>query len=267
VTPRGSLDVTWGGHSTALVELDGVRVLTDPVLRNRVGPLRRIAAPVSSRIAERIDAVLLSHLHLDHADLPSLRGFGASTIVIAPRGSARWLSRRGVRGVEELGAGEQADVGNLRIVATPARHDGRRRPLGVHADPVGFIVQGTQALYFAGDTDVFDEMSAFSGSVDLALLPIAGWGPRVGPGHLDPVRATHAAARIAPRVVVPIHWGTLALGWPAGRAGDPEEPARRFAVLMARDVPRVEVRVLAAGERTCLSPRGPNVQGRPALPA
>ena len=267
MTPCESLRVTWGGHSTALVELDGVRVLTDPLLRNRVGPLRRIAAPVSSRIGERIDAVLLSHLHLDHADIPSLRRLGASSVVVAPRGAARWLSRRGVRGVEELRVGEQADVGNLRVLATPARHDGRRRPFGVQADPVGFIVRGTQALYFAGDTDLFDEMSAFSGSIDLALLPIAGWGPRVGPGHLDPVRATHAAARIAPRAVVPIHWGTLAPGWPARGAGDPQEPARRFAALMARDVPGVEVRVLAVGERTCLSPRGPDIHCLPAIPA
>jgi L-ascorbate metabolism protein UlaG (beta-lactamase superfamily) len=266
VTPCESLAVTWAGHSTALVELDGVRVLTDPVLRDRAGPLRRIGPLVSSQIAERIDAVLLSHLHLDHADIPSLRRLGPSTVVLAPRGAARWLSRRGVRGVEELRVGEQAGVGSLRVVATPARHDGRRRPLGVQADPIGFIVRGTQALYFAGDTDLFDEMSAFSGSVDLALLPIAGWGPRVGPGHLDPVRATRAAASIAPRVVVPIHWGTLALGWPGRRAGDPAEPARRFAALMARDLPAVEVRVLAPGERTCLSPRGRDVQCLAAMP-
>jgi len=267
VTPSQSLDVTWGGHSTALVELDGVRILTDPVLRNRVGPLRRIASPVSSRISERIDAVLLSHLHLDHTDLSSLRRLDSGTVVVAPRGAARWLSRRGVRGVEELSVGQQADVGNLRVVATPARHDARRRPFGVQADPVGFIVRGTQSLYFAGDTDLFDEMSAFSGSVDLALLPIAGWGPRVGPGHLDAVRATQAAARIAPRVVVPIHWGTLALCWPARRAGDPEEPARRFAALMARDVPRAEVRVLAVGERTCLRPLGPDAHCLPVTSA
>lgn len=267
MTPCESLAVTWAGHSTALVELDGVRVLTDPVLRDRAGPLRRIAPSVGSQIGERIDAVLLSHLHLDHADLPSLRGLAASTVVLAPRGAARWLSRRGVRGVEELRAGEQVEIGSLRVVATPAHHDGRRRPLGVQADPIGFIVHGTQTLYFAGDTDLFDEMSTFSGSIDLALLPIAGWGPRVGPGHLDPVRAAHAAARIAPRVVVPIHWGTLAPAWPARRAGDPQEPARRFAALIARDLPGVEVRVLAVGERTCLSPLGPDVPRPPAVPA
>jgi L-ascorbate metabolism protein UlaG (beta-lactamase superfamily) len=171
-----------------------------------------------------------------------------------------------VRGVEELRAGEQANVGGLRVLATPASHERRRRPLGVRADPIGFIVRGSQAVYFAGDTDLFDEMSAFSGEVDLALLPIAGWGPRVGPGHLDPERAARAAARIAPRVVVPIHWGTLALGWPARRVADPEQPARDFAALMARDQPAVEVRVLAPGDRTRLSPRGHGLQCLPVMP-
>jgi len=250
-----SLAVTWAGHATALIELDGVRLLTDPVLRDRVGPLRRIADPVSPGLGERIDAVMLSHLHSDHTDMPSLRALGDSTVVLAPRSSARWLARHGVRNVEELGCGEQTRVGGVRVVATPARHGSRRRPLGAQADPIGFLAHGSQGLYFAGDTDLFGEMSALAGSVDLALLPIAGWGPKLGPGHLDPARAAQAAARIEPRVVVPIHWGTLAIGWPARHPGDPQEPARRFAALMAREVPAIEVRVLAPGQRTELAAR------------
>ena len=79
---------------------------------------------------------------------------------------------------------------------------------------------------------------------------MAGWGPTLGPGHLDPARAATAAALIAPRVAVPIHWGTLAL-WPRPlRAKDPERPAREFASLVAQHAPDVEVRVLAPGERT-----------------
>jgi L-ascorbate metabolism protein UlaG (beta-lactamase superfamily) len=246
----GSLAVTWAGHATALIELDGVRLLTDPVLGNRVGPLRRTTPPVSEELAVEIDAVMLSHLHADHADLPSLRAFGENVVVLAPRGAGRWLARHGVHNVQELGCGEEAQVDGVRVVATGARHDPHRRPLGVRADPIGFVVSGSQGLYFAGDTDLFPEMSELAGSVDLALLPIAGWGPTLGPGHLDPQRAVRAAAQIGPRLVIPIHWGTLAIGWPAWWAHGQQRPVREFTALMTRDLPSVELRVLAPGERT-----------------
>ena len=249
----GSLAVTWGGHATALIELDGVRLLTDPILGDRVGPLRRIASPVAPELSERIDAVLLSHLHADHADLRSLRALAAPSIVFAPRGAAAWLARHGVRNVEELSPGEEARLGGVRIIATAARHARRRWPLGVAAEPIGFITDGSRGLYFAGDTDLFAEMSALAGRVDVALLPIGGWGPTLGPGHLDPGRAVQAAARIAAPLVVPIHWGTFALGWPVPQKLDQQEPPEQFAALMARALPAVEVRVLAPGERTELS--------------
>ena len=236
-----------------------MRLLTDPLLRNRVGPLRRIAPPVHPGLSERIDAVMLSHLHADHANVASLRDFAAPTVVFAPRGAGRWLARHGVGEVTELGPGEEAQLGSLRIIATAARHARRRWPLGVEAEPLGFIVSGSQGLYFAGDTDLFAEMSELAGLVDLALLPIAGWGPTLGPGHLDPGRAVKAAGRIAARLVVPIHWGTFAIGWPMQRKVDQQRPAREFATLMARELPAVEVRVLAPGERTELS-------GDPARP-
>jgi|SRR5271166_1623359 len=252
--------LTWVGHATALIELDGMRILTDPLLRDRVGPLRRIAAPVSSDVGERIDAVLLSHLHADHTDLPSLLKLGSGTRVLAPRGAGAWLFRHGMRNVEELGVGEETIVGSLRITATPALHDGRRWPFGARVDPIGFVARGSQAFYFAGDTDLFNEMSALAGSIDLALLPIWGWGPTLGPGHLDPERAAGAAAAIAPRLAVPIHWGTFAPGWPAPRPRDPGAPARTFTAMMARKAPDVELRVLATGDRTELRPPGPSVE-------
>jgi L-ascorbate metabolism protein UlaG (beta-lactamase superfamily) len=149
------------------------------------------------------------------------------------------------------------------VTATPAAHDGRRWPLGAAAAAIGFVVGGSQRCYFAGDTDLYPEMSELAGQIDLALLPVWGWGPHVGAGHLDPARASAAARMIRPRVVVPIHWGTLARGWPFRRPADPAEPARRFSRLMAVEAPSVEVRVLAPGERTELQSAGPTV-GRPA---
>jgi L-ascorbate metabolism protein UlaG (beta-lactamase superfamily) len=217
------------------------------VLRDRIGPLVRVAPMAAWDGAGALDAILLSHLHYDHADLPSLVRLDAP--VLAPRGAAAWLEARGVRRVRELGRAERTSVGSLRVIATHAVHHGRRRPFGVGAPPIGFVVQGSQSVYFAGDTDLFPGMARL-GPIDLALLPVAGWGPTLGPGHLDPERAARAAARIAPRVAVPIHWGTIA-PWPrALRPGDPERPAREFAALVARHAPEVEVRLLAPGDST-----------------
>jgi L-ascorbate metabolism protein UlaG (beta-lactamase superfamily) len=233
-------EITWLGHATVLVELDGVRLLTDPVLGPRVGPLVRTARPVGSASVGRVDAVLLSHLHADHGDVP----------VIAPRGAGEWLRRMDSREVFEVAAGEALAVGPARVVATPARHEGRRPPFGPAPDPIGFVVTGSRTVYFAGDTDLFDAMEQLHGVIDAALLPIWGWGPTLGTGHLDPERAAQATAIIAPEVVIPIHWGTFALGRPARRPADPAWPARRFAAFAGAYAPDSEVRVLAPGEST-----------------
>jgi L-ascorbate metabolism protein UlaG (beta-lactamase superfamily) len=244
------MSVRWLGHATALIELDGIRLLTDPVLRPRVGPLVRIAAPVGETATGPVDCVLLSHLHADHVDLPSLRSIGESVPVIAPHPAAAWLRRAGLSAVQELRPDQEVSVRGLRIAATPARHDRRRGPWGPAAEPIGYVIGGTRSAYFPGDTDLFAAMASLRGAIDLALLPVWGWGRRLGEGHLDPERAARAAALIAPRVAIPIHWGTFALGRPLPRPPDPNWPARRFAALAADYAPGVAVRVLAPGERT-----------------
>lgn len=250
---RSAAAITWLGHATVLIELDGVRLLTDPVLGARIGPLVRIAPPVDIASLGRLDCVLLSHLHSDHAHMWSLRQVATTTPVIAPHPAASWLAQRGLQDVGELAPGEEKPVtGGVRVSATPAAHDRRRRPLGPEAEPVGYLIRGSESIYFAGDTDLFDEMSDLRGSVDVALLPVWGWGPALGPGHLDPERAARAASIIAPAIAIPIHWGTFAIGWPARRPADPERPAREFVELTRRYAPAVEVRLLAPGERTGL---------------
>ena len=114
---------------------------------------------------------------------------------------------------------------------------------------VGYVVEGPRRVYWAGDTALFDGMRDLAEDLDVALLPIWGWGPTLGPGHLDPERAARALAMLRPRFAVPVHWGTLApLGakrvWPWLF----ERPAREFVEWAQRLAPEVEVRVLKPGQ-------------------
>jgi L-ascorbate metabolism protein UlaG (beta-lactamase superfamily) len=246
--------LTYVGHSTVLLELDGTRLLTDPILRDRVGPLRRRGASVDPDVYRGIQAALVSHLHWDHFDLPSLRLLGETTPLIVPRGAALGLFRRGFRRVHELSPGETAHAGSVRIGATPANHSGAGNPIAPRADALGFLVHGSHRIYFAGDTDLFEGMANLGDGLDAALLPVWGWGPVLGPGHLDPSRAAAALRLLRPRVALPIHWGTLS---PIGlaRMGGRwlSEPPREFAREAAILAPDVEVRVLAPGDSTLLA--------------
>jgi L-ascorbate metabolism protein UlaG (beta-lactamase superfamily) len=112
---------------------------------------------------------------------------------------------------------------------------------------------GTQRVYFAGDTELFDGMRDMAGRFDVALLPVWGWGPSLGPGHMDPLSAARAVAILRPAVTVPIHWGTFfPVGLEALRGSALVEPPRVFARHVAELAPEVEVRVLAIGETLAL---------------
>jgi L-ascorbate metabolism protein UlaG (beta-lactamase superfamily) len=237
--------VTYVGHATVLIDLDGVRVITDPVLRSRVVHLRRIAPAVSTESMGIVDAILLSHAHWDHLDLPSLRMFDRSVPVVVPRGIGTLLRKLRFAEVTEVDVGESIMIGGLEITATPAEHDGRRGPLGVSAPALGFVVAGSKRTYFAGDTDLFEDMRSIGGGLDLALIPVAGWGAKLGPGHLDAARAAEAVSLLRPRMAVPIHWGTFR---PVSERRDPGHPETEFRDRAAKLAPDVEIRVLAPGE-------------------
>ncbi len=242
------------GHATTLIELGKTRILTDPLLRQRVAHIRRRSPPPRDDALGRLDALLISHAHHDHLDPPSLRRLSPSCPVFVPRGCGGILRRRAIGNVVEVRAADRVRVGDIVVEAFPALHDGRRYPLGRHCPALSYVLEGSPSVYFAGDTDLFPEMGALAGRVDVAVLPVAGWGPRVGAGHLDPERAARAVALIRPRVAVPIHWGTLSVIW-ARRTADPYAPARAFARAAAGIAPEVDVRILAPGERLPLEPR------------
>lgn len=244
------LEITWLGHATVVVEMDGVRLLTDPVLRHRVGPLvRMVPEPGPVNV---VDGVLISHLHADHAHMRSLRDVDCRGPFVAPHPGGAWLHDRGLAQATDLRAGEDLRLGGVRVTATPATHDRRRWRFGPAADPVGYLIRGSSSVYFAGDTDLFLAMAELRGRVDVALLPVWGWGSRLGAGHLDPESAAAAVALIAPAVTIPIHWGTYAVPYARRGAEDRERPAREFAAYAKRYAPAVEVKTLAPGDRIVL---------------
>ena len=122
-------------------------------------------------------------------------------------------------------------------------------PFGPAAPALGFRIRGEHVIYFAGDTDIFPEMAELAPDLDLAILPVGGWGPTLRGGHMDAVRAAKALTLLRPRTAVAIHWGTL---WPIGmgrvRRARFEEPGRRFVDEARRIAPSVSVPLLVPGD-------------------
>ncbi|MEU8587692.1 MBL fold metallo-hydrolase [Streptomyces sp. NPDC048664] len=247
------VEITWWGHATCTVEDSGTRVLTDPLFARRLAHLRRRRGPVPPARAAVADVALISHLHADHLHVPSLARLAPGTLVLVPRGApgqVPGLRRLDRLRLTEVVPGDRVRVGDLVVRVTTARHDGRRLPLGPHRCPaLGFVVEGAARTYFAGDTGLFASMAEEVGPVDVALLPVGGWGPFLGPGHLDAERAAQALERLGARSAVPVHYGTY---WPIGMdAVRPHEfhaPGHEFVRHAARHAPEAAVHLLDQGE-------------------
>ncbi len=236
------------GHSTVRVELAGRTVLTDPVLLPAVGALRRVVPPLGPAAWAGVDLVLISHLHGDHLHLPSLRRLGRGIRIVVPRGAGAWLRARGFTRVDEISAGETLTDGDLRITGVRAEHSGHRfGPRLTHGpatESVGHLIEGAgSTVYASGDTGLFDGMAVLARQrIDVALLPVWGWGPSLGPGHLDPAGAADAVGLIRPRLAVPVHGGTLAV---AGMTRLPTPLRSRMRRLLV-DPPREFAAAVAA---------------------
>ena len=247
--------IVYLGPPSVQLELQGTRILTDPLLLNRVLHLYRRSPPVATQHYTDIDAVLISHNHWDHLDLRSLRRLDRETQIIVPRGVAAMFRRRGYPNSVQLREDEEAQVGPVRVQATHAKHIGGRPLVSVATASAGYLIEGQQRILFFGDTDYFPEMADIAEDLDVALVPVAGWGPTLGDGHMDPQQAAEAVALLKPRLAIPIHWGTF---FPFGlrqlgrAAGD--DPAHLFSQLVAEVAPEVEVRMLNPGEAVDLEP-------------
>jgi L-ascorbate metabolism protein UlaG (beta-lactamase superfamily) len=250
--------VTWWGHSTTTIALGPVRVLTDPVFTRRVAHLSRIG-PLPTEEAAKADVAVVSHLHFDHLHLPSLRKLSPEVRIVAPVGTARVLARAAPaisRRVEEVVPGEAVDVDGVVIRAVRAAHGDRRSPLSHYcAPPLGFIIEAGSEnptrVWFAGDTGLFSGKSDFW-PVDVAVIPIGGWGPTLGPTHLDPTQAAEAVHRVGANDAVPVHFGTF---WPLGLQYVNRlsfrrhfvEPGPRFGAALAACSPTSTAHLLKVG--------------------
>jgi L-ascorbate metabolism protein UlaG (beta-lactamase superfamily) len=253
-----SIDVTWLGHSTVVLDIDGVRLVTDPLLRRHAGILRRRGSTPPSEAWEGADAVLLSHLHHDHADLGSLRLLRQVPILTAPQNAA-WASRKGLIG-QALSADRWTGVGpgEVEVKLAPAVHQARPMPHRPNAAS-GHLVRGRSGtVWVAGDTELFSGMEQLpelaGGPIDLAVLPIGGWGSRLSAGHLGPQQAAVACSLSDARCAIPVHWKTLHLpgaqSWPRGwmDAGGPE-----FASALTRVASTARAVLLDIGESVRIS--------------
>lgn len=242
-------EVTYIGHATLLIEMDGVRILTDPLLRGQVTFLSRYAPPVMPEQFQNLDAVLISHMHYDHLDFPSLRMLEKIPRLIVPSGAGSYLRKHGLSQYEELRVDDEIALGSLKVRATPADHYHRRGPFGAQADCLGYLLEGSASVYFPGDTRFFPGMADIASSLDVALMPVWGWGLSPGRMHLDPRQAAHALTVLRPRHAIPIHWGTYApIGSKLLKPPYLFFPPVDFAKHARDFAPQVEVHILAPGE-------------------
>ena len=207
---------TWWGHASATVETGTVRVAVDPLLTDRLFHLVRYGA-TPPPLAHVADLVLVSHLHHDHCHLPSLARFAPDVPIVVPRGAERLLARLGADRLVPVAPGDVVERQGVRVEVLAATHDGRRHPLARDRPPaLGFRVAGLNdaggSWWFPGDTELRDDMHDVD-PVDLALVPIGGWGPTLDDGHMHPEHGAEAVARVGARWAVPVHWGTF---WPQG---------------------------------------------------
>ena len=249
----GQLSIAWLGHSTVMLELDGVRLLTDPLLRRHAGPLRRRFPTPAPELWRDPDAVLVSHLHHDHAEVASLLMLPRVPVLTAEE-NAGWLRRRGLAGTALDDEWERVGDGPVEVRLTTAIH--RHRPMPHRPNAAsGHLVRGSEmSAWLVGDTSLYPGMSdipdVLGRRLDLIAVPIAGWGPRLSPGHLGPTEAAVACAMSGARWALAVHWGTLHPPMPRlmGPAGWMDRPHAEFVRALRSEAPDCRLVDLRPGE-------------------
>jgi L-ascorbate metabolism protein UlaG (beta-lactamase superfamily) len=244
------LTISWLGHASVLLSIDGTLVLTDPALEPRigigrgfakVGPRRLVEPALRPRELPRLDLVLLSHAHMDHTDLGTLRQIAASTPIIVQTGNQDLVRR--FSQVHELGWGEHADVAGVRVESAPVRHWGARMITDQHRGYGGYLLQkGNRTVLFAGDTAYTNALTPLGlrRRIDLAILPIGAYDPWIA-NHASPEQAWAMFKALGAEYVLPVHHSTFRL------SREPvDEPLERFMAAAGPEGWRVVGREIGA---------------------
>jgi len=224
--PQSGLRVTWVGHSSLLIEIDGKTILTDPVWSNRVsflsfiGPKRFFQPPIALHHLPPLDAVIVSHDHFDHLDLATINLLSGQNIPFyCPLGVGHYLNQSGIESpfIHELDWGDSIMLGiDCQLTATPARHFSGRGIFGRNETLwASFVIKGpAHNIFFGADSGWFPGFQRIGeqfGPFDLTMLEIGAYGKYWPDIHMGPDKATNAHIALQGKLMMPIHWGTFSL--------------------------------------------------------
>lgn len=235
--PATGVRITWMGHSSLLIEVDGKRLLTDPVWGPRasfskyVGPKRFFSPPIALQHLPPLDGIIISHDHYDHLDYPTMRQLVTGSVpIFCPLGVGAHLLKWGMAKsrITELDWGDTAQVGDLSITATPARHFSGRGIVNRNQTLwASFVLKGPQhTLFYGADSGWFPgfaDIGESFGPFDLTMLEIGAYGSGWPDIHMGPDHAANAHKALRGKLMMPIHWGTFNLALHAWR-----EPVERL---------------------------------------
>jgi L-ascorbate metabolism protein UlaG (beta-lactamase superfamily) len=216
--------ITWIGHSTFLIQIEGINILTDPIFSDYCGPssflgIKRVTPPgVPFEKLPPIHAVLISHNHYDHLDAPTVKRLGSGPTYFVPLGIARWFEKRKIKNVVEMDWWQTHSLQGLKFHSVPLQHFSNRTPFDRNETLwSGWMVETKSAkIFFAGDTGyspVFKEIGDRFGPIQISIIPIGAYRPRwfMSPVHVDPPEAIKILKDIHSQIAIAGHWGTFKL--------------------------------------------------------
>jgi L-ascorbate metabolism protein UlaG (beta-lactamase superfamily) len=220
---NSEFSLTWVGHSTLLIQLDGLNILTDPIWSERsspvsfAGPKRFVKPGISFIDLPKIDIVIISHNHYDHLDTKTIEQLGNDPLYLIPLGLASYFADLGITNYQELDWWEEIKFNNINFVCTPTQHFSGRTLFDRDKTLwCSWVIEGSQKIYFAGDTGyfpAFKDIGKKYGPFDLAAIPIGAYEPRwfMRSVHTDPREAVDIYEDVKAKYFIPIHWGTFQL--------------------------------------------------------